>query len=260
MSGGELPLAAFVLAVGFVSSLFAGIVGVGAVLLIAPLLFFGTPMLGAPLDFKEISNLTTFAVLVAAMRSILIYRGVGLVRMEVVRPLAIPSLVGAAVGVVIASQVTAHVIQIVFAAASIVGALIALVPYNRALDEVDRELGVNPVLYGATAGGVGLVGGLAGAGGGFLLLPMMLGVFRLPTRLALAAAAVSGTIIAITAFAGRMALIHLDWLLVLAIGLGAYAGADVGTRFQQKIPTTVIRRAIAVVVGLSALRMLVRFS
>jgi uncharacterized membrane protein YfcA len=260
LSGGELPLAAFVLAVGFVSSLFAGIVGVGAVLLIAPLLYFGTPLLGVAMDFKQISNLTTFAVLVAALRSILIYRGFGLVRPAVIRPLVLPSLVGAAGGVVIASQVTAHVIQLVFAASSIVGALIALLPYQRALDNADRELHVNPPAYAVAAGGVGLVGGLAGAGGGFLMLPLLLSIFHLPTRLALAAAAVSGTIIAITAFAGRIALIHLDWLLVLAIGIGAYAGADIGTRFQQQVPTLVIRRAIAVVVGLSALRMLVRFS
>lgn len=258
MSAAGVQFALFVLAVGFVSSVFAGIVGVGAALLIAPLLYFGSPLLGVSIDFKAISNLTTFAVVVAAMRSIAIYRGVGLMRREVIAPLAIPSLVGSCVGVVVASQVSSGVIQAVFAIASIAGALIALLPYRAALDDVDRPLAVRPLLYATTAGGVGLVGGLAGAGGGFLLVPMLLNVFRLPTRIALAAAAVSGTLIAVAAFLGRIALLHIEWVTVIAIGIGAYAGASVGTRLQFRIPTVVIRRAIACVVGIAALRMLVR--
>ena len=253
---GVTAFALFVFACGFVSSVLAGIIGIGAVLFMAPMLYFGAPYFGTSLDFKAISNLTTFAVVTAAMRSILIYRGAGLIRRNVVTPLIVPALAGSCAGAVIAKFVSAEVVQIVFAVASIAGAVIVLFPYQAHLDDIDRPLHVKPGLYAATGGGVGIVGGLAGAGGGFLLVPVMLNVFRLPTRIALSTAAVSGTLIALAAFVGRILLGPLDWVLLGVIGVGAYAGADLGTRLQLRIPTVFIRRALACVISVVAVKLL----
>jgi uncharacterized membrane protein YfcA len=248
---------AYVAGVGLFASLFAGIVGVGAVLLIAPLLFFGGPwFFGVAIDFKEISNLTTFAVVIAAMRAIFIYRSFGLVRREVIGPMGIPAFVFAALGVVLASFARPQAIQAVFAIASLAGAAFLLVPYRRELDDATRELHHNPIPYAIAASIVGFVGGFAGAGGGFLLIPTLMGIFRLPTRIALGTASFTGLVIALVAFAGRIALLHVDWVLVAAIGIGSLAGTEIGTRYQQRVPTAILRRAVVCVVGISAFRLL----
>lgn len=260
MPAHDVAFLAYVAAVGWFASLFAGVVGIGAVLLIAPLLFFGGPMFfGVGLDFKEISNLTTFSVVIAATRAIFIYRGFGLVRREVIVPMAIPAFVFAGVGVVLAGFASAHAIQVVFAVASLAGAAFLLIPYQRELDDAGRDIHPHPELYALAASIVGFVGGFAGAGGGFLLIPTLIGLFRLPTRIALGTASFTGLIIALVAFAGRIALLHVDWLLVATIGAGAIAGTEMGTRFQQKVPTVVLRRLVVGVVGISAVRLLFQF-
>jgi uncharacterized protein len=251
---------AYAAVVGWFASAFAGAVGIGAVLLMAPLLFFGGPLFfGVTLDFKEISNLTTFTVVIAAMRAIFIYRGFGLVRREVILPMAIPACIFAAVGVTLARFASANAIQVVFAVASLVGAAFLLIPYQRELDNAQREIHPQPQLYALAASVVGLVGGFAGAGGGFLLIPTLMGLFRLPTRVALGTAAFTGLIIALVAFLGRIALLHVDWVLVAVTGVGALVGTEMGTRFQQKVPTVILRRAVVCVVGISAVRLLVPF-
>jgi len=248
---------AYVAGVGLFASLFAGVVGIGAVLLIAPLLFFGGPLFfGTAIDFKEISNLTTFSVVIAAMRGIFIYRSFGLLRREVIGPMGVPAFICAVAGVVLASYAPAQAIQAVFAIASLAGAAFLLIPYNRELDDAKRELERNPVPYATAAGIVGFIGGFAGAGGGFLLIPTLMGIFRLPTRVALGTASFTGLVIAVTAFVGRIALLHVDWLLVAAIGCGSILGTEIGTRFQQRVPTLILRRAVVCVVGLSAFRLL----
>jgi uncharacterized membrane protein YfcA len=249
----------YVTAVGFIANLFAGVVGVGAVLLIAPLLYFFPPLLfGVTLDFKAISNLTTFAVVIAAVRSLLLYKDFGLLRREIITPMAVPSFVFAVVGVVGAHFASPRALQVVFAVASLVGAACFLLPYQRALDTVDRTFERRPLGYAAVASVVGFVGGFAGAGGGFLLIPALMGVFRLPTRIALGTAAVTGLINALVAFVGRVALLHVDWVLVAALGVGSVIGTDLGTRFQQRVPTLILRRAIIAVVIVSGFRLLVR--
>lgn len=253
------PLLAYVAVVGFCAAGFAGVVGVGAVLLIAPLLYFGVPLLfHTTMDFKTISDLTTFAVVIAALRMIFIYRGFGLIRREIITPMAIPAFIFATVGVLLTHFATGNEIRILFAVASLVGAAFLLLPYEAALDDAARKVSPNPVLLALTTSVVGFVGGFAGAGGGFLLIPMLMGLFRLPTRIALGTASFTGLIIAVVAFAGRIAIEHLDWALILAIGLGSYAGAELGTKFQQKIPTLILRRAVIGVVAISAFRMLFR--
>jgi uncharacterized membrane protein YfcA len=249
----------YVVVVGFGASLFAGIVGVGAVLLIAPLLYFGLPILfHQTMDFKTISDLTTFAVVIAALRMIFIYRGFGLIRREIITPMAIPAFIFATAGVLLTHFATGNEIRILFAISSLVGAGFLLLPYQAALDDASREVHPNPYFLALTTAVVGFVGGFAGAGGGFLLIPTLMGLFRLPTRLALGTAAFSGLIIAVVAFAGRIALEHLDWVLVAAIGIGSYLGAELGTRYQQKVPTLILRRAVIGVVAISAVRMLFR--
>ena len=248
---------AYVAGVGVFAALFAGIVGVGAVLLIGPLLFFGAPLFfGVTIDFKEISNLTTFAVVIAAMRAIFIYRSFGLVRREVIGPMGIPAFVFAAIGVVLASYARPQAIQIVFAIASLIGGAFLLIPYKRELDDAQRDLHHSPVPYALAASIVGFVGGFAGAGGGFLLIPTLMGIFRLPTRVAIGTASFTGLVIALVAFLGRIALLHDDWVLVAAIGTGSLVGTEIGTRFQQRVPTLVLRRAVVCVVGISAFRLL----
>ena len=250
---------AYVAGVGFVACLFSGIVGVGAVMLIAPLLFFGAPLFfGVALDFREISNLTTIAVVIAALRAIFIYRGYGLLRREIIGPMGIPAFVFAAAGTYLASVANPWWIQLVFAISSLTGAAFMLIPYHRALDDTTRTIASRPFAYAFCAATIAFIGGFAGAGGGFLLIPTLMGVFRFPTRVALGTAAFTGLIVALVAFVGRIALVHIDWWLVGAIALGAYIGAGIGTHYQQRVPTLILRRAVIAVIVIAAGRLLFR--
>jgi hypothetical protein len=142
VSAPEIELALFAFGVAAFGALAGGIAGVGAVLVIAPLLYFGAPLVGTPLDFKAVSNLTTFSVLVSSVPAVWVYHSFGLVRREIVRPMVLPSALGALVGVGLAIVVSSAVVQAVFAFAAIAGAVLVLVPYHRSNDDLTRTLDV----------------------------------------------------------------------------------------------------------------------
>jgi uncharacterized membrane protein YfcA len=253
-----LELALFSFGVAAFGALAGGIAGVGAVLIIAPLLYFGAPLMGTPLDFKAVSNLTTFSVLVSSIPAVWVYNSFGLVRREIVVPMLLPATLGALVGVFLAIVVPSSIVQATFALAAIAGSALVLVPYKSSNDDLARTLDLPRAGLVATAASVGVVGGITGAGGGYLLVPLLLGAFKLPTRVAIGTAGVSGGLIAGVSFIGRLTALHINWSLLVAVAAGAVLGTAIGTRVQQRVPTAIIRRAVAIVVAVAAIKMLLQ--
>jgi uncharacterized membrane protein YfcA len=101
---------------------------------------------------------------------------------------------------------------------------------------------------------VGCVGGIYGIGGGSILAPILIGTGR-PAR-EVAPAALASTFV--TSVAGVITFLILsvhhqgsgapDWPTGIALGVGGLAGAYTGARIQGRLPDTVIRRVMGVLV------------
>ena len=100
-----------------------------------------------------------------------------------------------------------------------------------------------------TAIGVGLVTGFFGVGGGFLIVPALVLVLKLPMPIAIGT---SLPIIAInsgTALAGHLAAGRtIDGPLTVLFTAGAIAGALAGGAFSTRLPAAALARAFALVV------------
>lgn len=107
---------------------------------------------------------------------------------------------------------------------------------------------------------VGVVGGIYGVGGGAIIAPLCVTLFRLPIYV-VAGAAVASTLL--TSIAG-VALYMLapapagvatqpDWLLGLLFGIGGLVGMYVGARLQKHVPQRVLHAGLAAVMLVTAL-------
>jgi uncharacterized membrane protein YfcA len=101
---------------------------------------------------------------------------------------------------------------------------------------------------------VGCVGGIYGIGGGSILAPILIGIGWPPRDVA--PAALSSTFV--TSVAGVITFLILsvhhhgstapDWPTGIALGIGGLAGAYTGARIQHRLPDTVIRRVLGILV------------
>ncbi|MCK6503839.1 sulfite exporter TauE/SafE family protein [Myxococcota bacterium] len=107
---------------------------------------------------------------------------------------------------------------------------------------------------------VGVVGGVYGIGGGAILAPFFVTIFRLPVH-TVAGAALMGTFvtsIAGVAFYAAIAplfpdrSVSPDWLLGLLFGLGGMAGMYLGARSQRHVPAGPIKAMLAAVLLFTA--------
>jgi uncharacterized membrane protein YfcA/uncharacterized membrane protein YedE/YeeE len=94
--------------------------------------------------------------------------------------------------------------------------------------------------------GIGVIAGLVGAGGGFLVVPALVVLGGLPMRTAIGT---SLLVITMQSAAGSVAHLQqgmaLDWLLAAWTGLPALVGSLVGARLSSHVPQERLRRGFA---------------
>jgi len=99
----------------------------------------------------------------------------------------------------------------------------------------------------------GLLGGLLGVGGGFILIPLQVLWAGVPQRFANANSIVAILPIAVAAvpvYFFRKGSPQIDFRIALFLVLGSVVGAYVGARLMKRIPDRELKLAVVVVLGL----------
>ena len=112
-----------------------------------------------------------------------------------------------------------------------------------------------PLLIGAF---VGLLTAIMGVGGGFILIPALIYLLRLPTRLAMGTAAFQIIFVtSVTTVLQSMNNFTVDLMLGAPLMLGGVTGAQVGVRLGEKLRAEQLRLLLALLVLGVAVRMAV---
>jgi len=110
----------------------------------------------------------------------------------------------------------------------------------------DRKMPVFKVLAEGIV--VGLVTGLVGAGGGFLVVPALALLGGLPMPVAVGTSLVVIAMKSFAGLAGYLTTVSLDWVLVGSITLAAIAGSVLGARLAGRIPEAALRKGFGIFV------------
>jgi uncharacterized membrane protein YfcA len=112
----------------------------------------------------------------------------------------------------------------------------------------------NRPLAALVALGVGLAAGLIGAGGAFLLVPMLLVVVGIPIRVTIGSSLAITAVSALTGFAGKLATGQVPWLPAVMVVLGAVPGAQLGAWLSRRLSGRRLKQTLFVVVLLTSIR------
>ncbi|MFE2078289.1 sulfite exporter TauE/SafE family protein [Streptomyces misionensis] len=111
---------------------------------------------------------------------------------------------------------------------------------------------------GAAGAGLGAVTGFLGVGGGFLAVPALVGVVKLPMRRAVGTSLLVITINSLAALGARAGTgTHLDWAVIAPFTAAAVLGAWDGKRLSHKLKGGTLQRVFAYVLLAVAVFMLV---
>lgn len=157
-------------------------------------------------------------------------------------------------GAVLSKYVGQDTLIAIFALLALVAAGLMLLPKD---EGDDKSIGIelNRLLAILVSVAVGFLGGRVGQGGAFILIPLMLYVLKLPTRITIGS---SLGIVLFSAAAGLIAKLGTGQIvlpLALALAVGAVPGARLGGYVSKRVSTRTLRGVLAALIGLTAANM-----
>jgi uncharacterized protein len=89
---------------------------------------------------------------------------------------------------------------------------------------------------------IGLVTGMLGAGGGFLIIPSLVLFLKLPMRTAVGTSLLIIAINSLFGFLFSLKQFEFDWLLILSFTSLSIVGIYIGSRLAEKIPASTLKK------------------
>lgn len=250
-----LALALTLLVLGLLGAFVAGLLGVGGAIVMIPLLLYVPPFLDVGrLDVKAVAGVTMTQVLVAAAAGMLAHRRHGAVDQRLAWVGGGWMALGSLAGALASKFLRDDVLLLVFAVMVTAAAVLILLPTGGEVVVGAGRVEFSVLRAATVAGGVGVAAGLVGAGGAFLLVPLLLVVVGIPIRVTIGSSLAITALAASAGFVGKLVTGQIPFGPALAVVAGAIPGAWLGAAVSRRMPPLMLRAALLVFVVLTAIR------
>jgi uncharacterized membrane protein YfcA len=218
----------FLLPVIFVSSFILTMVGLGGGLIFSPLFV----LLGFPLSTAVSASL--FLNGTAALSAAVTYYRKKMIDVRTAIPLLISSTAAAPFGAMLTHIIPVQLFSGMLAVVILVAAL-RMIFSGKAAENASIKSVRYRVIGGAAIGVViGIMAGLLGIGGGVFIVPLLIYVLRMPTKIS---AATSIFIVVFSSFSGFIAhasMTSIDWKFVLPAAVFSFVGGRLGAKVMSE--------------------------
>lgn len=224
------------LLIGAFGGFISGLVGIGGAIIIYPVLLFVPPLLGLPEYSPYVaSGLTAVQVFFSTLSgsikavtrpdfslSLVLHMGGGMI-------------VGSIIGAISANVLNENVVSIVY----IVIALLALCLMFIKPNHNRYHKSYNTLLLMILGGIIGLISGILGAGGAFIIIPVLLVIFKLPMKQVVTNSIVIAFISSLGAFVVKLIQGFIPFEEALGLIIGSIIFAQVGMKIGRKTPSRI---------------------
>lgn len=239
--------------------LMSGMLGIGGATVMIPLMLAVPPLLGVGrLEPETVAGLSMLQVLASAVSGLVVHRSNRTVNARALFAIGL-SMAGAAfIGAWATSRIPAQMRSTVvlgFFAALMVLSLALLLFFKPSEDSrhgADRKQSFaiwKALLIGV---GVGVASGIAGAGGGFIIVPLITVVLGLNLRVAIGTSLGIVFLGALAGSIGKVVSGQVQWGLLVPVLLGSVPAARLGAKLSRRLPQLWLRRLLVGIVIFSA--------
>ncbi|MGI6395125.1 MAG: sulfite exporter TauE/SafE family protein [bacterium] len=248
------------LVISLLGGFMAGFLGVGGALVITPLMLTIPPLVGVgELSMKTVAGLSMVQVLFSSFSGIIVHNKNRFIFRPALIFIGIPMGLAAFVGSYFSKYFSNIALLYLFFAITIIFFL-SFVLDKKVSDEKRslEELKINKFFAMVTGSITGVISGMVGVGGGFILIPFMRYILKIPLKVTIGTSLGIIFIGALTGAIGKAASFQVEFALVLPIIIGSSVAANLGAKANEKTGANAIRYIFMGVIILSIIQVILK--
>ncbi|WP_210140997.1 sulfite exporter TauE/SafE family protein [Staphylococcus sp. GDX8P113P-2] len=249
----DISTVIMMLLIGVFGGFISGLVGIGGAIIIYPAILLLPPLFGVPAySAYTASGLTSSQVFFSTLSGSLKARK----KTEFSPPLVIymsgGMITGSMLGALLANLFNAAFVNAIY----IIIALIALILMFIKVESRSGEPAFNKPLLVIIGLFVGIISGIVGAGGAFIIIPILLVLFKLPMNMVVANSIVIAFISSIGAFIIKLIQGFVPFEDALFLIIGSILFAPLGLKLSKKIPNFIQKWIISILIIVAIIQLI----
>ncbi|MFB5284073.1 sulfite exporter TauE/SafE family protein [Peribacillus sp. Hz7] len=247
----QVDLAYFIIIffIGFIGSYVSGMLGIGGSIIKYPMLLYIPSLFGiAAFTAHEVSGISAVQVFFASIAGVWAYRKGGYLNKSLIIYMGGAILTGSFVGSYGSQFLSEDGVNIVYGVLALIAAVMMFVPKKQIDDKANEEVTFNKLLAAVLAFIVGIGSGIVGAAGGFLLVPIMLVMLGIPTRMTIATSLAITFISSIGGTVGKLMTGQVDYVPAVIMIFASLIAAPLGAKMGKRMNTKVLQGILAILI------------
>ncbi|WP_099363944.1 sulfite exporter TauE/SafE family protein [Fredinandcohnia onubensis] len=241
--------------IGFIGSYISGMLGIGGSIIKYPMLLYIPPLFGlAAFSAHEVSGISAVQVFFATIGGVWAYRKGGYLNKTLILYMGISILVGSFVGGFGSKFMSEGDINVVYGVLALIASIMMFIPKKNVDDVPFDQVTFNKWLAAALAFIVGLGAGIVGAAGAFLLVPIMLVVLKIPTRMTIASSLAITFISSIGSTVGKITTGQIEYVPAVIMIVASLIASPLGAITGKKMNTKALQIILAILIVVTAVK------
>lgn len=241
--------------IGFIGSYISGMLGIGGSIIKYPMLLYIPPLFGlAAFSAHEVTGISAVQVFFATIGGVWAYRKGGFLNKKLIIYMGGSILVGSFIGGFGSRLMSESGINIIYGILALIAAVMMFIP-KKGLDDIPLDqVTFNKWLSAVLAFIIGIGSGIVGAAGAFLLVPIMLVVLKIPTRMTIASSLAITFISSIGATVGKITTGQVEFWPSLIMVIASLIASPLGAMAGKKVNTKILQVVLALLILATAIK------
>jgi len=245
----------------FIISLFggflSGFLGLGGAVVMIPLMLTVPPFFCAEtLEMKSVAGLSMIQVFFSSISGIIIHKKNRFVHYQSLLYIGIPMGIFSLIGSYLSKFLNNEHILILFSFIILVAFFILLIDTSKENTSDISNILVNKKLSVFIGIIIGSVSGIVGAGGGFILIPLMIKILKLPLKITIGTSLGIVFIGALFGSVGKILSLQVNYLFLLPVICGSLLSAQLGARVSKITSPKILKNILLCTIAISFIQVI----